>query len=508
MLLTLCAVALSTCAQEIEKPALPPHPELVEVEAESAPDLSPDLRYELGVRLRAMEAAFEEADEQTRRDALPQIEKAVSSFFSLNLPEAARALDMARHHLAGTEPTWTDSVAVTVSPRFAETGTVVHLGLSAIYSSEVPSSYKVVTSFTRDRSEINHFPTVLQTESIPRVTSVEGWEYPGWNPMVLAWTSEAGARVRPIDLTADRDIRKRATSMQALRKSQLDQLDPWVTATSRLHLELLSGLMRGEQFETNLAGDEILFGLEALLKETTTPHGNATIRSWINGYRPLVPCGLAQAPPPYPNIPFVALPREVGGRDVMRVFVPNLPRNSIAKLPLIIAMHGAGGSENMFVDGYGNGKVTWLADEHQYIVVSPRMSVGTDIEALVDQLVPLLGADRNQVFLLGHSMGAAAAIDAARKASRPYAGLLLLGGGRSVRTQDLPKFLSTPIYLAAGERDFALPGTNALAKQLETAEHEDFTYQVVPNTEHLTVVQVALDECFAWIKHRAKPLAD
>ena len=43
-------------------------------------------------------------------------------------------------------------------------------------------------------------------------------------------------------------------------------------------------------------------------------------------------------------------------------------------LPLVIALHGAGGSENMFFDAYGNGKIVDLCRKRGWLLVAPRLS--------------------------------------------------------------------------------------------------------------------------------------
>ena len=73
-------------------------------------------RYELGVRLRAFEVAWDTAtDAAGKKRALKIVEKVTNQFFSFQLGEAGRTLDDARHALTGDTPRsaeqqWADSL--------------------------------------------------------------------------------------------------------------------------------------------------------------------------------------------------------------------------------------------------------------------------------------------------------------------------------------------------------------------------------------------------------------
>jgi poly(3-hydroxybutyrate) depolymerase len=52
-----------------------------------------------------------------------------------------------------------------------------------------------------------------------------------------------------------------------------------------------------------------------------------------------------------------------------RVYIPKA-YSAARKMPLVVALHGLGGTENDFFDGYGRA-MTALAEKHGYIVVAP-----------------------------------------------------------------------------------------------------------------------------------------
>ena len=81
-------------------------------------------------------------------------------------------------------------------------------------------------------------------------------------------------------------------------------------------------------------------------------------------------------------------------------------------LPLVIALHGAGGDENFLFELAGDGFVKRLADEFGFVVACPRtFDVAGDMTAF-DALVAELRADYDLTaeppLLFGHSMGGAA----------------------------------------------------------------------------------------------------
>lgn len=486
MLLTLGILAVFATSQE---------PAAAEASPIAAlPHASPDLRYELGLRVRGMEEVFEGADAGERAAALDKINDSVSLFFSLNLPAAARALDEARQALGGRELDWTSGLSATPNAWVFEPGEPVRVTISPLYPSELPEP--LILRFREDgtRREINQLPFTYEFGNLPRVAESDRGKHQ------QRYGVEFGDNDRWIglDLEVIPNARNRARIAQALRTKRKDDLPEWTYLTTRLHLELFSSLLRGDGIETRLPGEALLLTTERLLaidaKELSRP---AVLRDWVIG-ADLKEDEVSERS--HPRQQWIAVPRE-RGRDIARIFVPRELESDLP--PLLLALHGAGGSENMFLDGYGNGKVMRLAAERGWILVAPRMQSGIQLASFTQQMVELLGADPERVFLMGHSMGAAAILGAATLLQSEIAprGVLLLGGGRATsRASDLNALTKMPVFLAPGERDFARSGAESLRDQLMRAEHQHLEYWLVPNSEHLTVVQAALDRCFDWMQ--------
>lgn len=93
-----------------------------------------------------------------------------------------------------------------------------------------------------------------------------------------------------------------------------------------------------------------------------------------------------------------------------RVYLPPSAEN-LERIPVVVAFHGAGGDENMFMDAYGAGIAKDLAEEHAFMLISPLTYAFGDENAPehFDHLLKALAADypvdSRRIFVLGHSMG-------------------------------------------------------------------------------------------------------
>ena len=192
------------------------------------------------------------------------------------------------------------------------------------------------------------------------------------------------------------------------------------------------------------------------------------------------------------------------GTQIVRLEVPDLSEGDASKKrPVLIALHGAGGSENMFFETYGAGRLVSLSRERGWIVVSPRQSMlgfgggglGLDVRSILEVLETVLPIDRERVFLVGHSMGAAQAIAQVSKSPEEIRGVAALGGGGSVR--DSAPLRRIPFWVGAGDRDFGKAGAKGLSQQLKRLGCEA-TYREYADVEHMVIVQAALDDVFAF----------
>ena len=194
----------------------------------------------------------------------------------------------------------------------------------------------------------------------------------------------------------------------------------------------------------------------------------------------------------------------------VRVFVPDAAGTGKA-LPLVIAFHGAGGDENMFMDGYGAGLLKKLAAKMGFIAVSPLTNafVGAVGPALFDALIETLSAeqaiDRRRVYVLGHSMGGGLvnrlSLD---RAGRIAAAACLCGfGGFPAGAAGVP-----PLLALAAELDPLAPPSRIEPAARKAAESGlPVEYRMVPGFGHTLVVSRELAAVIDWLLRRTLPAA-
>lgn len=165
------------------------------------------------------------------------------------------------------------------------------------------------------------------------------------------------------------------------------------------------------------------------------------------------------------------------------------------KVGLLLALHGAGGEADMFVDAYGQGLVADLALANRLLLVSPSTTPFVSsaepfdsVLAMARRLVPL---DSTRVFVLGHSMGAGAAAQLAQQRPAQIAAVACLAGGRAVTVAGAPRLL----FLGAAV-DAVVParGVRAAAEGTPTGRYEE-----LPNEGHTLMVRRALQRAVPWL---------
>jgi pimeloyl-ACP methyl ester carboxylesterase len=160
-------------------------------------------------------------------------------------------------------------------------------------------------------------------------------------------------------------------------------------------------------------------------------------------------------------------------------------------------MHGAGGSENLFFEGYGAGHIVAECRKRGWLLVATRsgLAFGTPppVPVLLDELAKRYPLDPKRAFVVGHSMGAMQTVELVQKYPGKFAAAAALGGGGTVR--DAKAFASLPLFVGVGEKDgIALAGARGLNKALAGAKN--LTFKEYPNVEHMVIVRAALPDVF------------
>lgn len=445
-------------------------------------------RYDLGQRLQAFDKAWDEhKDPAARRRALPALNGALTHLFAGKFSDAAQALDQTRFLLRSDKEAvpaerWAAALVSRPSTRLLDpTGGPLAVEIRPYYDAKIALPDKaafVATLLPADKAGMNAVAGPIA--ALPQKFSVPVDHLPQFDFTLRVTIVVDGKALATHEHTVS--VVPRLRERVAAVEKAAAAAGPWTT--ERLTLKSLSWvvstLAEKHTFETNFPGSRLVAGGEALAKAVQgTERYYGPKRSgqfWLS----------------------LATDKKAAP---VRVFVP--PGLTAEKpAPLVVAMHGLGGSENLFFDAYGNGAIVRLCQERGWLLVATRSAGFGDlppVAGIIDELARLYPVDQKRVFLVGHSMGASQAIDVAQAAPGRIAAVAALGGGGSVRNAEAIKGL--PVFVGCGKDDIALVWVRALIKALETAEAK-ITVKEYPDVEHIAIVQDALKDVFAFFEKK------
>jgi predicted esterase len=438
----------------------------------------PAMRYELGQRLKRFETAWEKQPRpEARKRALVHVEKLTQQFFSFQFGEAARGFDLATFALlTEDEPAvsrqWAWSLYAVPEVRVLDgTAKELTVTIKQLYAvkGDMPKGLEVQLWFTDKQITTlkpDKFPV---TVPLPPLGDFKGLD------RKLYFMVEAGKELRhtAIGISQVADLKPR---LAALKKTVdgWEAVDSIEKATTRERSELLADLAGGTVPETDLPAADLLANAETMLDGKPFYTATKPGQFWMS-----VPTGPKKA-------------------TATRVYVP---RGLDAKkpVPVVVALHGAGGSENLFFEGYGSGQIIIECRKRGWMLVAPRSGLAfgsaPPIPAILDELAKRYPLDPKRVFVVGHSMGAMQTVELVQKYPGKFAAAAALGGGGTVC--DAKAFADLPLFVGVGEKDsLALSGARGLNKSLTTGGARKLTYKEYPHIEHMVIVREALPDVF------------
>ncbi len=464
---------------------------------------SHDPRYELGIRERRQELAWFDASGDAQAAGVPALEQAVTSFFGLRLDEAGRQLDRAWLAMAGksddaiaravarystrTASRWLDVDRPTVDPRLEafyavgdelpNDGTIRFSVLTNDPARSVLATIDTTVAAALDGVEwtVGDVPAGDHRLTTTLVVGDRTWDFP---ELGLSFSRDRDGRLAEVT-TGLAALRELAKEERAAGSEQEESAEEALRATGAATLGLLQGLLEdlgsGDVLETDYPADRLLVDAERIIADRGSP---------------------------------LALYRERRGQDLWLNLSADRRRQTIRlrapvdvekAVPVLIALHGAGGSENMFFDAYGAGRLVEMGVERGWLVVAPRQTVlglPADLPRLLDALERLQPIDRDRVLLVGHSMGAAQAIRQTGDHPERVRAVAAVGGGGSIPANvDLR---GVRFLVAAGDRDFGRRPARTLADRLERSG-APVTWIEFERTEHLGVMQASLEKVFEFL---------
>lgn len=453
-------------------------------------------RYELGQRLKRFEQAWEEQkDPATRKRALAVVKNASGQFLSLQLGEAGRTLDAARWALQDKSPTdvdrWMEGLYVVPEKRVIDAGlfepAAIRIEIRRLYAvmgeikKEVPPNCEVQVFVRHVGNRFADAP-FIRLQSLPTRTEVLlGPTMPGDYPLTaLYWHAPVHhARLNVGSVSVVRNLSQQLATWKQVAKGAAWEIDKGIEleqATVRDLAATLCVVAEGNQLEIDMPAVQAADQMNTIA--TLAVSGNRYFtRDRPGDFRLTVPTGK-------------------GTLNSCRLLVPKgLGKDK--PVPLVVALHGAGGSENLFFEGYGNGHIVKECQKRGWMLLSPRSGLigAAPVAAIIDKLAERYPIDPKRIFLVGHSMGAGQAVELVQQHPGKFAAVASLGGAGRVRKKEV--FADLPVFVGVGDQDFALKGSRALHQALTDAGAKRTTYKEYPDLEHLVIVREALPDVFA-----------
>lgn len=185
-----------------------------------------------------------------------------------------------------------------------------------------------------------------------------------------------------------------------------------------------------------------------------------------------------------------------------RVFAPREVALG-SRVPVVVALHGAGADENMFFEGYGQGRLRALADSVGFVLVSPLTTTFAQDPAALDSTLAALERlyviDRSRVYLIGHSMGGGVAMKiAGEQRASIRAAAVIAGVGTAP-----PNGTLAPTLFVAAEADLVIPEARVRAAYDQAvATGALVEFQRALGWGHTLVVGALLPDVLRWLFNR------
>lgn len=476
-------------------------------------------RFELGQRLMRFERAWEISSDQARVSSQPAMSRAVQQFFSLQLVAAAESIDEACRELYSAAAENADSrengsgfaqamgYRVKINRQVADSAAGrLKVTLEPFYGQGWDAAeslnWQALVSLD-DMAQNRVHEATLDIATISQGTEL-AWrgDAAGDYRLTVALKRNGELRALPAEIVVyegmisrvDR-LQERIDHIESELAANARQEQTAETETARLLLGVIKQGSSGVTLETTYPWERMMRAAEFLLSGQGTL-ADLVAQHWDQDHWLML--GADQR------------------KEVVRLRLPYPPlqgaHDGVARIdeklkpyPVLIAYHGAGGSENMFFEAYGAGGLVRRGLERNWLVVAPRLGLmqrAGDLDSLLDALESLVPIDRSQVFLVGHSMGAGQVTRLADKAPGSFTAAAAIGGGGSF--QNAEGMNGKPWYVAAGEYDFGRNGAKSLAERLKRAGAA-VEYEEVADVEHLVIVQAALDRVFRFFERVAQP---
>ena len=474
-------------------------------------------RMELGRRVQRLEIAWENADLSQREATLRPLQNAVTSFFSLRLSEAGKRIDEAWYGLrenSSKTPLDLSVIGLTVlaNPVLADCGVdELKVELIDFYPSpkELPKTTQLHLQLFKDAERV-----ILST-TFPFSQESRSWiwntgELPAGDYQLVAEFQSEDAKYQypPITISRIANLDSRLTELKEHLKTvenkkksapktsatqggaknlNASSAISSILATLRNEVRLMENMQTGKAQETDFPMNARLTFCESLAK--------------LDDEQQLPLKVLDEGQQYWMNL-------AAGVRSIRtRIQVPD---SITSPRPVLFLFHGAGGSENMFFQTYGAGKVVTEATQRGWIVVCPGqglLGLALNLEEMLDAIECFIPCDRKAVMLVGHSMGAMQVMNQVKRFPELPIAAVAVGGGKSFRPSSSLAIPRAPWLVTAGTADFGRSGGRALHESLKKLGC-DSEFHLSQAAEHLTSVQASIGPIFEFLDQVMKASAE
>lgn len=392
-------------------------------------------RVDMGIRLRRLDAAWVKASDERKKFAVNTINGSVMGFFTGNFGDVCRGLDFATADLNGTKPTARESLIFRVRPQIYEPGEEVEVTIGWAYDNLMePLAVKWEGhEFQLKPGETVKRKVQTQVRMMPMI-------YP---PIHTSVRGKEDFEVNGLKLDSGSAWLVNARRFETMR---LAESSPWAGVAQ------LMGTARSEGIESPFAVADSVARMDSVLPEKQSELSPVYARS---------------------------------GDTLIRVCAPDAPFGKLAsRKKVMIVLHGAGGSLDMFPESYGAGRFVKRAVEDGWLVLSPQANGGSVMACR--EWMEKQGIKPEKLVVAGHSMGGGIALMAAADDVDAIVAFAPAGG-------KAPEGI--PFFVAVGAHEMAMIKGTAEALGKKATEFKTYA-----NAEHLMVVAEATDDAWAFVK--------
>jgi len=427
-------------------------------------------RYEVGRRLIAFEVDFDQIkDPKILKGVCERLKPITFLFFSGQLDQCAKALDLARWNCKNQgEPSglraFADSLSITPSQKIvAIKEEFIECEIASVYAVKGKGVLNGRLYFRQlDGKEVRDL-TLLSIEQLPQKVSIDfqGLKE-GEYQLVMELSSEG--KVLASHKVLISLVQDKARLIASVGEAELKKDIPLWKASKQNLTNLLDDLLKGKKFEGDIPVKRITESMRFMEKGMDAVDGDKG-----GEYLMAFPGRLTPLP--------------------ARIFIPACAKS--AKVPLVVALHGAGGTENMFFEAYGAGLVKNLCKDRGWMLLAPRNGIAIENLRLLINEFPI---DPEQVIFIGHSMGAGQALSFALNHPKEVTALGLMGGAGAVgKNQSLGIM---PVFVGIGSEDFARASVASFAQEATKQPKNKLILKEYESIEHSTVCQICMPEMF------------